>query len=41
MEKMYNWEYIYRGDIYRMEKGKGVLEELQSIGVYDFFKVIS
>ena len=27
MEKMYNWEYIYRGDIYRMEKGKGVLEE--------------
>ena len=27
MEKMYNWEYIYRGDIYRMENGKGVLEE--------------
>ena len=27
MEKKYNWEYIYRGDIYRMEKGKGVLEE--------------
>ena len=24
---MYNWEYIYRGDIYRMENGKGVLEE--------------
>ena len=27
MEKKYNWEYIYRGDIYRMENGKGVLEE--------------
>ena len=27
MEKKYNWEYIYRGDIYRMENGKGVLVE--------------
>ena len=32
MEKKYNWEYIYRGDIYRMEKGKGVLAESKGRG---------
>ena len=44
MEKKYNWEYIYRGDIYRMEKGKGVLEEKDiDDAIYDraFAKLIS
>ena len=35
MEKMYNWEYIYRGDIYRMENGKGILDCLYPFGITD------
>ena len=41
MATMYNREYIYRGDIYRMENGKGVLEEKDSTSSEEIRKIIA
>ena len=33
MEKKYNWEYIYRGDIYRMEKGISIVKDFELVAL--------